>query len=290
MKRKGFTLIELLVVIAIISILAAMLLPSLSRAREQARRTSCKNNLKQLGLALIMYSNDYSGSFPTGSGSHLADLTLLLSRGYAKDPNSFECPSASYQAQTIQVEKGETFGLGLGDAFMWDRLDDPDRYPMATASSAYSYDNTKRDDDAPMIAIMADRQWALEGNELIIPWLAWGEWYAAYGTDTRNTYCDDVDWELPDNEGDSPFDTNSPNHHFEGQNVLYCDGHVAWSGSPLCGYKGENIFYWDASYWDPADMPADPDADDDGIQDIYLEPTDSYVTLVETGYVLSEGL
>jgi prepilin-type N-terminal cleavage/methylation domain-containing protein len=63
-QKKGFTLIELLVVIAIIAILAAILFPVFSRAREQARKTACLSNLKQIGQALMMYVQDWDEGYP----------------------------------------------------------------------------------------------------------------------------------------------------------------------------------------------------------------------------------
>ena len=65
MKRSGFTLIELLVVVAIIAILAAMLLPALSQARNKAHTALCMNNMKQIGLAMTVYINDNRGYYPT---------------------------------------------------------------------------------------------------------------------------------------------------------------------------------------------------------------------------------
>src|SRR5512146_46140 len=98
-RRTGFTLIELLVVIAIIAILAAILFPVFAAAREKARQSSCLNNQKQIGRALLMYAGDYDEQWPwytLNCGAKSEWLWPTALKTYIKQKSGvFWCPSTA---------------------------------------------------------------------------------------------------------------------------------------------------------------------------------------------------
>ena len=114
-RRRGFTLIELLVVIAIIAILAAILFPVFAKAREAARKTSCSSNLRQLGMAVMQYVQDYDETFPPRFPNPAAGAAFPCKpcrtidyrdyiRPYVKTEPMFRCPSDSGIPSAIAAE------------------------------------------------------------------------------------------------------------------------------------------------------------------------------------------
>lgn len=224
-SRSGFTLIELLVVIAIIAILAAILFPVFARARENARRASCQSNLKQLGLSIAQYTQDYDESYMVGSSigdwpcaqSYAAFNWPQILQPYIKNVGVFVCPSdpkndytdPSYLTISYGYNRTITFGSSCGAAAKMAAFNSPVKTVVLF----------EVEDAITDVGGGGSLSGAPFGNG--VEWGLWGSGTYATGNmgnrgpGTASSY---PFWGIKSLEG----------RHFAGANYLMADGHVKW--------------------------------------------------------------
>ncbi|MHC4582813.1 MAG: type II secretion system protein, partial [Planctomycetota bacterium] len=113
-KSRGFTLIELLVVIAIIALLMAVLMPALQRVKQQAGKTACQSNLKQMGLVVSLYTEDFDGTFHQESPSGPQHSWVYAMRPYySHEPEIRNCPLVHHFYSDTNGRGGPFVGWGV---------------------------------------------------------------------------------------------------------------------------------------------------------------------------------
>lgn len=251
--KRGFTLIELLVVIAVISILAAILFPVFARARENARRTSCASNMKQLALGVLQYTQDYDERMPipyrakTGDESPLAfyragsdyfsQFTWVDGIDpYIRNSQVFKCPSDSIKLTGSYAADGTYGAVSYGMNNYLNGKVTVSNGPRITDNYNYSGSQPLANIVSPSHKIMLGEVY--KGSNYPTPILV-----TFAGEEAQIYYKYPLDLEFDGSTawgekvmGTATFQTTGfKGRHFGGANIAFVDGHVKWMNGKTPG-------------------------------------------------------